>query len=66
MANSKGIWCITYSDYTTEFVKAYTVWQIIDSCKLKQDTDNIVNIIRIDFAGGWEEEDSMTDVSREY
>ena len=55
MANSKGVWCITYSDYTVEFVLAETVWQIIDSCKLKYDTDYIVSINRVDFAYGDEE-----------
>ena len=55
MANSKSVWSITYSDYTVEFVLACNVWQIIDSCKLKYDTDYIVSINRVDFAYGDEE-----------
>lgn len=55
MGNSKGVWSITYSDCTVEFVLAYNVWQIIDSYKLKYDTDYIVSINRVDFAYGDEE-----------
>lgn len=55
MANSKGVWGITYNDYTMEIVLAYDVWQIIDSCKLKYDSDYIISIVRLDFAFGDED-----------
>ena len=63
MANSKAIWCITYSDYTTEFVKAYNVWQITNTGKISKDNDMIVSISRIDFVGGWYYEEDIKDVS---
>ena len=66
MANSKAIWCITYSDYTVEFVKALDVWQIIDGAnKLKGYIDNIVSISRVNFVDIFEsaEEADMKDLS---
>lgn len=64
MANSKAIWCITYSDFSTEFVKAHDVWQIVSSYKLEKDTDYIVSIIRIDFCYDCEDIKDLTDTSR--
>ena len=64
MANSLGIWCIVYSDYTTEFVKAYSIWQIVNTGKIDKDPDYIVSITRVEFAGGWADENDIKDVTQ--
>ena len=62
MARSKFIWSVTYDDYTVDWVKAQTVWQILDCDKLSNGIDNIISINRVELVGGWADEEYMIDI----
>lgn len=56
MASSKYVWCVMYNDYTIELIAAQNVYQIMNCGELKQDIDNIIQIIRLELYSTWDEE----------
>jgi len=50
MARSKFVWLIVFETGTTQFVKAQTIWQILDYGELIEDSDSIINITKMELA----------------
>ena len=48
MARSKFNWLIIYEGGVTQFAKAQTIWQILDSEELIEDSDSIINITKLE------------------
>jgi hypothetical protein len=48
MARSKFNWLIVFEGGVTQFAKAQTIWQIIDSGELIEDSDSIINITKLE------------------
>lgn len=56
MARSKFLWLVVFDDFTTQYFRAQTIVQILNSSKLYTDSDSIININRIELdLGGYDE-----------
>lgn len=50
MARSKFIWLVVFEDGETQWINAQTTYQIINCDSLLEDSDNIINITRLELA----------------
>jgi len=57
MSRSKFVWLIIYETGKTEFIKAQTIWQILECGELCEDTDSIINITRMEIADSYNYQD---------
>jgi hypothetical protein len=64
MARSKFNWLIVFEDGITQFAKAQTIWQIIDSGELIEDSDSIINITKMNltYDGDYEDSKNVIDI----
>lgn len=64
MARSKFNWLIVFEGGITQFAKAQTIWQIIDSGELIEDSDSIINITKmnITYDGDYEDSKNVIDI----
>lgn len=51
MARSQYIWLVVYENGNVDFVKAQTIFQILECDELSKDSDSIMFINRIELAG---------------
>lgn len=64
MARSKFNWLIVFQGGMTQIAKAQTIWQILDSNELLEDSDSIINITKMDitYDGDYDDIKNVIDV----
>ena len=64
MARSKFNWLIVFEGGITQFAKAQTIWQILDSNELIEDGDSIINITKmnITYDGDYKDTKNIIDI----
>lgn len=59
MARSKFCWLVVYETGNMQFVKAQTIWQILECGQLNEDTDSIINITKMGFSDSYSYESAI-------
>lgn len=59
MARSKYYWLVVYETGNMEFVKAQTLYQILECGELKEDTDSIINVTKMGFSDSYTHTDAI-------
>ena len=59
MARSKFVWLVIYETGETQFVKAQTIWQILNCSELVEDSDSIINMTRMELADSYSFENAV-------
>lgn len=53
MARSKFVWLVIFETGETQFFKAQTLWQIVESEKLSDTVESIISVTKMELANSY-------------